>query len=181
MIGQDFFEGRLQMTRRGGSIICYSSAHIMVQNNNTEDDNATWLHRAYYEETLKVYSTAWSLYISFYTVFLTANVAGLGIVLEYVPRGDKWPIALAFGIQNVITAVTSFSMSKYSLETSDKLSAIAHSMVTTAPGDPCADSVVQGSPIPESLSKRAGYGNCFACCCHIGSWVAVCLINNQIK
>lgn len=139
-------------------------------------NNTHWLHRTFYLETLKVYSKVWDLYIKFYTVFLTSNVVGIGIALKYLPQCERLFIAIPFCLQNVITAFTSWSVARYSLETDDRLKDVARSLADAETGVVFPDVAIKESPVARRLSARAGYANCFACALHIGVWVAVCLV-----
>lgn len=59
--------------------------------------------------------SVWDIYIKFWTVFLTVNLAALGIVIEKVhdKRGGML-IATAFVAQTLIGCVTAVLMSSYS-------------------------------------------------------------------
>lgn len=131
-----------------------------------------WLHRTYYLETLKVYAKVWDIYIKFYTVFLTANVLGLGLVIENMPT-KRWPVCLAFICQNVVTIGTSFSVGLYSRKTDDKLIQIAKHLADANPVRRHSDVVTTTSPVARRLSSWAGYANCVATLCIIVCWIAV--------
>jgi hypothetical protein len=78
-------------------------------------DNAEWLLRKRYEETHLNFRTLWDLYLKFYTVFLTSNVAALAWVYS---RGagvvSRWPVSLAFFMQCVLVSVSSVLVAKWS-------------------------------------------------------------------
>jgi hypothetical protein len=133
------------------------------------------LHRTYYLETLKVYARVWDIYIKFYTVFMTANVLGLGLVAERIHE-HKWPIALAFSIQNLITMGTSIGVARYSRDTDRRLTSIANHLMASGSAQGAADEVIKGSPVATKLSQWAGYANCVASTCMIGCWIAITLI-----
>ena len=137
-------------------------------------ENATWLPKTYYHETLKIYAHVWDLYIKFYTVFLTANVLGLGLAVEHIPiAAHRWPIIAAFSIQNLITMGTSLGVARYSSETDIKLRKVAVYLAGSHSAErPLADAV-KGSPIPVKLSKWAGLANCIASAIMIGCWIAL--------
>lgn len=58
---------------------------------------------------------AWQVYIAFYTVFLTVNLAALGVTLEKVAgRKSRVMIAVAFVAQNLLGMATAMAMARYS-------------------------------------------------------------------
>jgi hypothetical protein len=135
-------------------------------------DDAAWLYRTYYQETLKVYARVWDIYIKFYTVFLTANVLGLGLVAEHI-HVHRWPITVAFSVQNLITIGTSIGMARYSVETDKRLRQVADYIAKSDSAPPSIPEVVKGSPVATGLSQWAGYANCAATACLIFCWIAV--------
>lgn len=72
-----------------------------------------WLLKKHCEETYTNLREVWKLYIQFYTAFLTLNVLGLGYA-QGITSGKKWPIAMAFIMQNVVSAGTAISVALYS-------------------------------------------------------------------
>jgi hypothetical protein len=143
--------------------------------------NTTWLLRSYYSETLKVYARVWDIYIKFYTVFLTANVIGLGLVVQHVPV-HRAPICWAFICQNIVTLVTSLSVGIYSRKTDESLVSLTDYLVridneaAEQKGQRVHDNSfihTLRSPVAGRLSMWAGVGNCVATVCTIVCWIAV--------
>jgi len=56
-----------------------------------------WIVQKWYDETCLQLRNAWDIYIKFYTVFLTVNILGLGLVVQHIDSpGKRWPIVVAF-------------------------------------------------------------------------------------
>src|SRR5690348_3775886 len=110
-----------------------------------EPNDITWLLQNYYLETLKVYTKVWEIYIQFYTVFLTANVLGLGLAAEHIGLGKRGPVVAAFILQNVLTVATSLGVAAYGNVAHKNLSEVAVVLAGSSPGVPPE---VKGSPVP---------------------------------
>ncbi len=80
-----------------------------------EESPHEWILKRRHEDLSLTVRTSWSLYIQFYTVFLTVSVIGLRWVLTrpadapIVPRA-KHVIAIVLVIQTLLTAITSAAM-----------------------------------------------------------------------
>src|ERR1700733_6960861 len=114
-----------------------------------EPDNPTWLQQTYYTETLKIYTKVWEIYIQFYTVFLTANVLGLGLAADHIGLGKRGPVVLAFILQNVLTVATSLGVAAYGKVAHKNLSDVA---IALAGSSSDVALVAKGSPVPTTLS-----------------------------
>ena len=85
-----------------------------------KESSDEWILKRRHEDLSLTVRASWSLYIQFYTVFLTVSVIGLGWMLTrpadapMVPRA-KHVIAIVFVIQTVLTAITSAVMALYTL------------------------------------------------------------------
>jgi len=124
-----------------------------------------WILKRRHEDLSLTVRTSWSLYIQFYTVFLTVSVVGLGWVLTrpadapIVPRA-KHVIAIVFVIQTLLTAITSVAMALYT-------SRVAHDQALPA----C------GPAVPASLARFAGWFNCAAMIAMAALWLYVGFIS----
>ena len=78
------------------------------------DPNADWLFQKLIDENAVAYRTVWYLYLKFYTVFKTVNIAALAFTVEYVSQNARLPIVIAFAGQNIISGVTAFQVSEFS-------------------------------------------------------------------
>jgi len=64
----------------------------------------------------ELFLRTWTIYISFYTVFLTVNLAALGVVVEKISdAGSRRMVVIAFGAQNMISFCTAIGMSLFSV------------------------------------------------------------------
>ena len=85
-----------------------------------KESSDEWILKRRHEDLSLTVRASWSLYIQFYTVFLTVSVVGLGWVLTrpadaaIVPRA-KHVLAIVFVIQTLLTAITSGAMALYTL------------------------------------------------------------------
>jgi hypothetical protein len=141
-------------------------------------DDITWLHQTYYTETLKVYTNVWDIYIKFYTVFLTANVLGLGLAAEHIAFGKRWPVVIAFMLQNVLTVATSLGVAAYGDVVHENLSKVAEVLVGSSPG---VAKVLKGSPVPTTLSRYAAYANALGCASLIVCWYFAATLPNPVE
>ena len=117
---------------------------------------------------------SWSLYIQFYTVFLTVSVVGLGWVLTrpadapIVPRA-KHVLAIVFVIQTLLTAITSAAMALYTLRVAHDQEQIENCLVQShAAARPSC-----GPAVPASLAQWAGWFNCAAMIAMAALWLYV--------
>ena len=134
--------------------------------------NTRWLHKTYYLETLKVYARVWDIYIKFYTVFLTANVVGIGLVAKDI-HGNRMPIIVSFSILNFILIGTSVWMARYSTDTDKKLREVGNYLMALDSVEGTGAGVIKDSPVALRLSQWAGYANCAASACMIGCWISL--------
>ena len=85
-----------------------------------KESSDEWILKRRHEDLSLTVRASWSLYIQFYTVFLTVSVVGLGWVLTrpadapIVPRA-RHVLAIVFVIQTLLTAITSGAMALYTL------------------------------------------------------------------
>src|SRR5438270_4548142 len=93
-----------------------------------------WILKRRHEDLSLTVRTSWSLYMQFYTVFLTVSVVGLGWVLTrpadaaIAPRA-KHVIAIVFVIQTLLTAITSVAMALYTMRVACDQEHIEHCLV----------------------------------------------------
>src|SRR5580658_4185466 len=68
-----------------------------------------------FDEVNVYFRTTWDLYLKFYTVFLTFDIAALAWVSNNHLEGKlRWPVAISFISQNILVAITSARMVCYS-------------------------------------------------------------------
>jgi hypothetical protein len=94
------------------------------ERNQSNVENHLWLLKSRYADLGVTFRMTWDLYIKFYTVFLTFNIAGLGfflskesLLLSSATVGRKPYIVLlilVFVVQSGLVGVTSILMALYS-------------------------------------------------------------------
>jgi hypothetical protein len=137
-----------------------------------------WILKRRHEDLSLTVRTSWSLYIQFYTVFLTVSVVGLGWVLTrpadapIVPRA-RHVIAIVFVIQTLLTAITSIAMALYTSRVARDQEQIENCLVQLHAGalPPC------GPAVPASLARFAGCFNCAAMLAMAALWLYVGFIS----
>jgi hypothetical protein len=108
--------------------------------NESPDD---WILKRRHEDLSLTVRTSWSLYIQFYTVFLTVSVVGLGWVLTrpadapIVPR-TKHVITIVFVVQTLLTAVTSVAIALYTMRVARDQEQIENCLVQSHAAAPAA-------------------------------------------
>jgi len=143
------------------------------------DPNLDWLAKKFWDEVSIQYRTLWDLYLKFYTVFLTFNILGLGVALQYIPTDRRLVITVAFILQNALSMFTALSVAHFSHISAGKIESISafiardlnpHSQeLRLAP-------VLSESPIPGRLGFWSGCGCAFSHLTLIGCWIATLYI-----
>ena len=112
-----------------------------------------WVQRKNYELRGEYFRFVWENYLKFYTVFLTLNVAGIGLTLQHVPPGlSRWVITAAFLAQNLLSGGTAYGVGRYSKEASGLLE--EQGRLLTGSG-----TLVGGAPFPTALACYAAKAN----------------------
>ena len=133
-----------------------------------------WVLKRRHEDLSLTVRTSWSLYIQFYTVFLTVSVVGLGWVLtrpadaQIVPRA-RHVIATVFVIQTFLTAITSGAMALYTSHVARQQEEIENCLVQSQ----AAVLPSCGPAVPASLAQWAGWFNCAAMIAMAALWLYV--------
>ena len=145
-----------------------------VMNESSQD----WILKRRHEDLSLTVRTSWSLYIQFYTVFLTVSVVGLGWVLtrpadaQIDPRA-KHVIAIVFVIQTLLTAITSAAMALYTMRVARDQEHIERLLVQSR-----VDALPSVRPaVPASLARFAGWFNCAAMIAMAALWLYVGFIS----
>ena len=139
-----------------------------------KESSHEWILKRRHEDLSLTVRTSWSLYIQFYTVFLTVSVVGLGWMLTrpadapIVPRA-KHVIAIVFVIQTLLTAITSVAMALYTMHVARDQEHIEKLLVQSHL-DPLPSC---GPGIPGSLARFAGWFNCAAMLAMAALWLYV--------
>ena len=139
-----------------------------------EESPHEWILKRRHEDLSLTVRTTWSLYIQFYTVFLTVSVVGLGWILtrpadaQIVPRA-KHVIAIVFVIQTLLTAITSVAMALYTSHVARQQEEIENCLVQSH----AAALPACGPSVPASLARFAGWFNCAAMIAMAALWLYV--------
>ena len=143
-----------------------------------EESPDDWILKRRHEDLSLTVRASWSLYMQFYTVFLTVSVVGLGWVLTrpadapIVPRA-KHVIAIVFMIQTLLTAITSVAMALYTMRVARDQEQIENCLVQLHAATPAAC----GLAVPASLARFAGWFNCAAMLAKAALWLYVGFIS----
>ena len=137
-----------------------------------------WILKRRHEDLSLTVRASWSLYIQFYTVFLTVSVVGLGWVLTrpadapMVPSA-KHVIAIVFVIQTLLTAITSVAMALYTSHVARQQEEIENCLLQSH----AAALPECGPSVPASLARFAGWFNCAAMIAMSALWLYVGFIS----
>ena len=115
----------------------------------------------------------WDLYLKFYTVFLTINIAGLAVAIEFVEKISEWRFFyVAFLFQNIISAFTALSMSRYSKRACKEIEALGTTMIhSIETGNSYLLGKSYTSPVPKNLAVWSGIANALSHVAFIAIWV----------
>lgn len=136
--------------------------------------NIEWVRDKIFNETNEQFRTAWGLYLKFYTVFMTANVAGIGLTVEFLSGVGRAPVIIAFVVQNVMSLLTAYYMTRFSSETSKRLESITRSQLTKDERN--AHPNLLAAPTPEKMAVWSGRANVVSHVAMIGIWLALFFI-----
>jgi hypothetical protein len=125
-----------------------------------------------YRELNSNFRSMWDVYIKFYTVFLTANVISIGVVIDRVDPANRPLIAAAFIAQNILAALTSAGLAAYSRTCRARLAAAAE-LLTPVPIDSRQATALRRAPIPDVLGMWAGIANTIAHLALIAVWLII--------
>ncbi|HEX4965089.1 MAG TPA: hypothetical protein VF173_30050 [Thermoanaerobaculia bacterium] len=140
--------------------------------------NRTWLLQKQYEEINTNFRTAWDLYIKFYTVFLTFNVAALAALFSNnfaLAEKSKWLVIGAFVLQDLLCAATSGLMAKFSQHSAEKLEQARTELLKDSAEH--GDGIHAGS-LPINLGRWAGWANCGAMLAMVVLWFGASLMKS---
>lgn len=139
------------------------------------DSNLEWLSKAQYEERNQNYRTVWDLYLKFYTVFLTMNIVGLGVVVQHVKSIEpRWWIVAAFTVQNLLSAGTAFWISRFCTDASNEVERLSSAILSGS--DAVEDELrklLKSSPLPAWLGVYAAWANLISHFALISLWIGV--------
>ncbi len=82
--------------------------------NANGESNKSWLAKKYFDEVSLQFRTVWDLYIKFYTIFLTFNIAGIAATVQYISQDGRHVVVAAFVTQNLVALITALQIAYYS-------------------------------------------------------------------
>lgn len=143
------------------------------------ESNRSWLAREVYKEQVAMFKTAWDIYIKFHTVFITVNVAALAATVQYIKPENRWPMVIAFVVQNLVSLGTAVAMSRFSRNCATRTHEAACEIVRHEAGSDSASPAelrLWSSPVPATLGSWSGIANGIGYLSLIGCWVATMFI-----
>jgi hypothetical protein len=137
----------------------------------TGDSAELWLLKKRHEDLTKIFINAWTLYIQFYTVFLTFNVGAMGWILSHnnATRVNK-VVAVVFSIQCLLSAGTSIAMASYSRRLDRDHFRVESAILGLLPS---RSELNQTSAIPVKLAMWGGWANALGMLAMIIAWLYV--------
>ncbi|HVT14555.1 MAG TPA: hypothetical protein VHQ90_00040 [Thermoanaerobaculia bacterium] len=128
------------------------------------NSNLIWVLQKQYEEVNTTFRTSWDLYIKFYTVFLTFDIAAMAFLFGEPGKiqhllGHKRLIVGVFLLQTLLTAITSGFMAVFSDDSRRLLEEAREALLQQ---DSPTRPDIPGISLPTALAKWAGWANCGA-------------------
>jgi hypothetical protein len=146
---------------------------------NWKAENRLWLLKSRYADLGTTFRTVWDLYIKFYTVFLTFNIAALGFFLSKgsflaqlatTSKRYIYVLVLVFAVQSALLCGTSILMAKYSTKAAADQKRLENELLL---GD--AQAKVPGfeSVFPLGLARWAALANATVMLGMVAIWVSM--------
>jgi hypothetical protein len=133
-----------------------------------------WLAKKNYDECSLQFRTVWDLYLKFYVMFMTVNVTALGLTVQYVHTNSaRMVIAIAFVMQNVLSALTAAVIARYSSQMATKVSKLAAFIVENTTPAATIPPILAESPIPGHLGEWSALANAVAHVVYSLLWIFV--------
>jgi hypothetical protein len=142
-------------------------------------DVALWLLQRRYDDIGINFRVLWDLYLKFYTVFLTFNIAALAWFSDKRVVGHaRWLVASAFILQCLFTAVTSAKIALHSARVARQLSTVASELQRLAAANDENLDPATGieTSLPLDFSRYGGWVNCVAMSFMAMVWLALAMI-----
>jgi hypothetical protein len=126
--------------------------------------NLTWLLQKQYEEVNINFRTVWDLYLRFYAVFLTFDIAAMALLLGskpiFQPTAEiKHLIVVVFVLQSLLMAITSGFMALFTEGSRHHLEAARDALLRD---EPKHTSEIPKISLPTAIAKYSAWGNCGA-------------------
>jgi len=141
-----------------------------------DDTDSRWLKRRLFDENVKSFFSAWDLYLKFYTVFFTVNVAGIGLLVQHVPQDRRLIIVLTFIGQNILAGGTAYHLTGFGHAVDDRLRALATALsADAAKGEDLLP--LEKSPLPEMVARYGAWANVVGHVLLSASWFATLFVS----
>ena len=140
--------------------------------NAPDPDSAsrTWLLRKQYEEVNTTFRTCWDLWLKFYTVFLTFDLAGLALIIGGgAAIRHRQLIVGVFALQTALTSATSAMMPVFSETSRRHLEAARHALLS----EEADRKPIPPISMPTLLAKWSGWANCGVMASMAIVWIAL--------
>jgi len=143
--------------------------------NNSRAENRLWLLKSRYADLGTTFGTVSDLYIKFYTVFLTFNIAALGFFLSKplflcLSKRYIYVLILVFAVQSALLGGTSILMAKYSTKAAADQQRLENELLVEE-----AEAKVPGfeSVFPLGLARWAALANATGMLGMVAIWVSM--------
>jgi len=140
------------------------------------ESNADWLLRRQFEERGTTVRTLWDIYLRFYAAFLALNVTGIGVVVATLEDPlDRWPIAIAFALHNLLTVGSVWFITNNSRELIVEMEDLAKALGSDSKAEMLPGAALK-APLPLKVIRYTGPANMIT---HIGFmiiWVLLPLL-----
>lgn len=125
-----------------------------------------------FEERNLTIRTAWDIYIKFYVAFLALNIAGIGVVVQYVNLASRGPIVYAFSMHNLLAIGTAYFIWRLTSQLNSEVEQIAEQVraredIQLTP----TQRVSLRAPVPRNLVLYSSIANAVTHVGLIACWV----------
>jgi hypothetical protein len=137
------------------------------------NSNLIWVLQKQYEEVNTTFRSSWDLYITFYTVFLTFDIAAMAFIIGDKDKSEPMlahrPLIVSvFLLQTLLTAITSAFMAVFS---EDSLRLLEEARSALLRQDSTPEPEIPKISLPTALAKWAGWANCGAMVAMAIAWL----------
>lgn len=147
------------------------------------ESNRDWLARKTLEECSLQFRTVWDIYIKWYTIFLTFNIAGIGVAAQHLKGLAVGVVALTFVAENLISLLTAIYIARFSISIERRALEAAAWLASEGESgqklpEKSSSPIVQ-FPIPGSLGFWSGWANAASHLFLMICWVAIYILRNS--
>jgi hypothetical protein len=144
-------------------------------------DQELWLAKKTYDELSLQFRTTWDLYLKFYVMFVTLNVTAMGLTVQFVHSYQpRVIIAIAFVMENVLSAITAAVIARYSARMAARVKDVAALIAENTSPAAAIPLALADSPLPGVLGMWSGVANQVTHVEYSILWISVMLIDFSI-